>query len=404
MYYKNELNFFCDTLSKKHIDNKIITVKSKMSEVFSNSFASFCDAELLKKYTISSMIPDPKANTIYRFKDSFSLSYLYMLLPDAEKGSVLFIGPYATSSFSSERISEICSKNGLEAKKFVLLEKILRSFPIIEEDSTVFTMLELLCETMWGKDGYDTVDVNNDKTSPSSPIIDEFDEVMVDMKNLEARYEIENELIESVKHGQTHKGVHLLSKFTAFDFEMRVQDQIRTGKNYCIILNTLMRKAAENGGVHPLYLDSVSSSFAKKIELIQASKDFEAITEDIVRTYCRLVRKNSTNNYSPLVQKAIVTIDTNMASNLSLSYLAQEQKVSPGYLSTIFKKETGKSVTEFIRDKRIKHAAHLLATTHMQIQSVAKHCGIPDVQYFSKTFKRETGKPPKDYRSDVKKI
>ena len=74
MYYKNELKFFCDTLSKKHIDNKIITAKSKMSEVFSGSFASFCDVELLNKYTISNMIPEPKPNTLYKFKDCFSLS------------------------------------------------------------------------------------------------------------------------------------------------------------------------------------------------------------------------------------------------------------------------------------------------------------------------------------------
>lgn len=404
MYYKNELKFFCDTLSKKHIDNQIITVKSKMSDVFSDSLASFCGTELQKKYTVSSLIPDPKANKLYSFKDSFSLSYLYLLLPDTDEGSVLFIGPYASVPFSSERISEICSKNKIEAKNRAILEKLLCGFTVIEENSTVFTMLELLCEAMWGVGCYDTVDINNEKTAPSSPIIDEFDEVMVDMKNIEARYQVENELIESVKNGQAHKAVLLLSKFSSSDFEIRTPDQLRTGKNYCIILNTLMRKAAEGGGVHPLYLDSVSSSFAKKIELVQATKEFEPFAEEIVRTYCRLVRKNSTNNYSPLVQKAIVTIDTNMASALSLSYLAQEQKVSPGYLSTVFKKETGQSVTEFIRSRRIKHAAHLLATTHMQIQSVAKYCGIPDVQYFSKTFKREMGQPPKDYRSAIKNI
>lgn len=76
--------------------------------------------------------------------------------------------------------------------------------------------------------------------------------------------------------------------------------------------------------------------------------------------------------------------------------------MSAGYLSTVFSKETGKTVTEYIREKRMKHAAFLLSTTHLQIQTVALHCGIMDVQYFSKTFKKFMGKTPKEYRESTK--
>ena len=85
-----------------------------------------------------------------------------------------------------------------------------------------------------------------------------------------------------------------------------------------------------------------------------------------------------------------------------MSTLAESQNVSSGYLSTVFKKETGKTVTGYIRDKRIKHAMHLLSTTHLQIQTIALHCGIMDVQYFSKLFKKQTGKTPKEYRESIK--
>ena len=103
-------------------------------------------------------------------------------------------------------------------------------------------------------------------------------------------------------------------------------------------------------------------------------------------------------DYSPIVQKIILVIDSDISAELSLKTLAQKQGISSGYLATIFKKETGKTVSEYIKDKRIEHATYLLSTTHLQIQTVALHCGIMDVQYFSKIFKKKTGKSPKEYR------
>ena len=41
---------------------------------------------------------------------------------------------------------------------------------------------------------------------------------------------------------------------------------------------------------------------------------------------------------------------------------------------------------------------HLLKTTRLQVQTVAQHCGMMDVQYFSKTFKKIAGVTPREYR------
>ena len=67
-----------------------------------------------------------------------------------------------------------------------------------------------------------------------------------------------------------------------------------------------------------------------------------------------------------------------------------------------YAEETGKNITEYIREKRMKHAEHLLSSTPLQIQTVALHCGIMDVQYFSKLFKKHSGKTPKEYRESIK--
>jgi YesN/AraC family two-component response regulator len=55
-------------------------------------------------------------------------------------------------------------------------------------------------------------------------------------------------------------------------------------------------------------------------------------------------------------------------------------------------------VTEYINRKRIELAKRLLVETKLQVQSIAQQCGIMDVHYFSKLFKRLVGLTPLEYR------
>lgn len=220
---------------------------------------------------------------------------------------------------------------------------------------------------------------------------------------MELRYSYENELMDAVTKGQSYKADMLLSSFSNISFEQRLSDPVRNIKNYCVIMNTLLRKAAEKGGVHPVYLDSASSVFAAKIEQFSSLNDVQPLMYEMFRSYCRLVRKHSMKDYSPPIQKAITYIDTDLTSNLSLSTISQALNISSSYLSTLFKKETGQTLTDYICQRRVNHAKHLLETTRLQVQTVAQHCGIMDVQYFSKIFKRITGKTPKEYRDSLPK-
>ena len=60
------------------------------------------------------------------------------------------------------------------------------------------------------------------------------------------------------------------------------------------------------------------------------------------------------------------------------------------------------SVTEFVNEKRMELASRLLRTTQLQIQTIAQHCGMSDVNYFSKIFKKHYGVTPRQYREENK--
>ena len=55
-------------------------------------------------------------------------------------------------------------------------------------------------------------------------------------------------------------------------------------------------------------------------------------------------------------------------------------------------------VAEYVNTKRIEKAKHLLRSTNIQVQNIAQNCGILDVNYFTKIFKKYTDKTPNEFR------
>ena len=406
VFYENELSLLCDTLKKLHI-NVIVSKTNDLSAAISK-----IGLDTIHKNASSFVLQFPKdaePRTIYKFTDSCDLNFLYLLLPDTEVATVLFIGPYLANPSTPERLLELGKKLGVSPLRQSYFDEFYSAIPVLDDKSHFLVLLSSFCERIWQTPSFSIIDVSEKYQSSASPInepmhTDEFDDILINMKNMEKRYAFENELIRAVSLGQIHKESQLLSAFSENMFEKRLKDPLRNAKNYGVIMNTLLRKAAESGGVHPLYLDRVSSEFAAKIEGMSDLLQNKNLMCEMFRSYCRLVRKHALTHYSLLIQKTILIIDSDISANLSLNSLAVSQNVSPGYLSSTFKKETGKTVTEYIREKRIKHAAFLLATTPLQIQTVALNCGIVDVHYFSKTFKKLIGKTPMEYRNSQKQI
>jgi len=293
----------------------------------------------------------------------------------------------------------------IDLKYLKMLENYYSGMPYVADSSFFFNFIEAFCEKIWqSAKPIQYIELEQDKNA-SLPILqndennfDDEEKTLINMKMMEARYAFENELINAVSRGQIHIVEKLISNFTEISFEDRINDKLRNYKNYAIIMNTILRKAAESGGVHPLYIDRVSSGFAKEIEDISNLSAISTLMSRILRKYCYLVKENSIKSYSAPVQKAIIFIDSDLTADLSLNHLAQLQNISPAYLSNIFHKETGEKLTDYVNKKRVNYAKQLLDTTNLQIQTIAQRCGIVDVHYFSRIFKKHTGKTPKEYR------
>ncbi|MBR2479471.1 MAG: helix-turn-helix domain-containing protein [Clostridia bacterium] len=407
MFYDRELHFLVNVFKNSHIAVSFASYKERAENFFDMSYEKLAGYAVPEKVSVEQYLGSIEKNTMYKLSKGFGVYYIYLLLPEERISPIMIIGPYTTEQTTASRLLELGEKNGIPPKVQKIFEMKYEGVPYLPDASALTVMLDTFCELIFESPNFRTIEIQKDHSpaplllSNAHPSVD-FDEVMVKMENIQRRYDYENELMKAVTLGHIHKIDHLFSSFSEQVFEKRVSDPLRNRKNYLIILNTLLRKAAEQGGVHPIYLDSLSSSFAFKTESFASVSEISNLMREMFKSYCRLVRTHSMKGYSPLVQKVITLIDSDLSADLTLSSIAERQKVSPGYLSTLFRKETGKTITEYIRDRRIQHAAHLLRSTHLQIQTVALHCGIVDVQYFSKIFKKQIGKTPREYREEIR--
>lgn len=408
MRYERELRFLQAAFGKCHLQTLLLNPLEPLDTRMDMGLYAFIAGMEIAGRNFYDFVSPVHANTIYEVTDSFLCCYIFFLLPEEEE-IILFIGPYLEERVTHGQVADCAGRMGIAPQRIQELENYYGGLPVLPEDDSLFAMLDTFGELIWrGSGNFTVVNLNQEQLGTVTPLTaekihDAPNQAVWNIQAMERRYAYENELMQAVSRGQVHKTKRLLAGLSALPLEKRLADTLRNAKNYCIIMNTLLRKAAEDGGVHPVFLDSVSSDFAKKIEMLKISSDAPALMQEMFRFYCRLVNKHSIRKYSPPVQKAITCIDSDLTADLSLRALAAMQNVSAGYLSALFRQETGETLTEHVNQKRIRHAMQLLETTDLQIQTVAQHCGIVDVHYFSKLFKRYVGKSPTEYRTSVKK-
>ena len=140
-----------------------------------------------------------------------------------------------------------------------------------------------------------------------------------------------------------------------------------------------------------------------RIESITSANEDKEVHREILRKYCLLVQQSSTEGHSPVIQKVLNHILLNLPDpSLTLQKTADELSLNKSYLATIFKNEMNATFTTYVNKRRIEHAIFLLNTTDDQIQNIASSCGITDITYFTRIFRREKGMTPSQYRRMIR--
>jgi two-component system, response regulator YesN len=221
---------------------------------------------------------------------------------------------------------------------------------------------------------------------------------------IEQRYSLQNELMSAVERGDMLEAEKLMIEEMPLVEKLSDRipnDPLRSEKNLAFTFNTTLRIAVERGGLHPLYIDSISEKFAIQIEKTTSRQQLADLQNVMLREYCKAVRKYSLKNYSFPIRKAIEHIRFHLEQDLSLESISEAIHSSTYELSRKFKKETGQTITDFINTLRINEALSMIENRNFTITDIAYMVGFNDVNYFTKVFKKIKGMTPSAYRKQL---
>ena len=410
MNYEKELDFFRKILENYRINSCIVTSGDTSYRMADRGLRDSLGLSEDYDQLFCTHHETLTENTMFLLTDNFSCNYIFIILPETDGKKTFIAGPYIDREFTQKMVIDAVSQYDISPTLRNQIEKYYTTIPVYADKDIVSSLFISLAEFLWGSmENFAVKSLSLIVPESTFPEIVErlgqhIDDPLLAMQMLENRYEGERKLMQAVSQGISHKAEQMISNSSELMLEMRVSDPVRNMKNYVIVINVLLRKAVEQGGVHPFYIDGVSSDFARKVEKIRTVQEGIDMMHDMIYKYCALVKNHSMKNYSLLVQKVVTIIDSDLTADLSLHNQAQMLNVNASYLSTLFKKETGMTLTEYVTKKRIEHAAFLLVSTNLQIQTIAQNCGIYDVNYFTKMFKKQTGKTPREYRENALKF
>lgn len=161
------------------------------------------------------------------------------------------------------------------------------------------------------------------------------------------------------------------------------------------IIGILLRVAKEKGiSLNTIFRDSIKPSnvLAQLNTLDQLQEwfltNFQALCEETAKQI---------SVDSVYVQKALAIIHQKYHTPITLQTLANEIGISFGYLSTIFKAETGQNFSEYLNSYRITMAKNLLNCGNTDLHKISAACGFQDYSYFFKVFKKMTSMTPSAY-------
>lgn len=103
------------------------------------------------------------------------------------------------------------------------------------------------------------------------------------------------------------------------------------------------------------------------------------------------------------VQKVKDYIDANFKDDIRLQVLADLANMTPTAFSRFFKLRTAKSISEYIIDVRLGHAARMLADSTMAVVEICYRCGFNNISNFNRIFKRKKGLTPTEFRENYHK-
>lgn len=339
-------------------------------------------------------------------KTKFLENYICIriLQDNGPEGSVL-IGPALHYRLTEQEINGIINDNQAAQNRDRLIDYYHR-IPVIKSESLI--SMSIIFYYLFNQQviPLGTVLKENKELEKTRVSVDNPDlEVSKRLQNVVYHHDplLEKKLYNGIKEGhveEVRKNVNIVPEEALG--VLSKSSYLRSKKNLAISSITVATRAAIDGGLHSEIAYTLSDIFIQRVEELNTPDEVAGLLENALCTFAERVSKVREQRYSKPVTACQNYIFNHLYQEISHGELAEAVKLNPNYLSVLFKKEVGLTVSEYIQKCRIEEAGNLLLNTDAPISEICSWLNFTDQSYFTKIFKKHTGVTPKQFKQNRK--
>ncbi|MBF0715793.1 helix-turn-helix transcriptional regulator [Gemelliphila palaticanis] len=313
-----------------------------------------------------------------------SLGMYSLFIPSENNNSFFLLSPYLDYNYSLESYQELLANQGIILDD-ELSEKLYNIEVITKK--TFNNLLQLLFdleEIDFNKIViYEDIDIKNLKKSS-------FDRQYIIRDILERKAEFNKELKNAAIKGDITRISMIFDLEFNYNSKNLEDNKLKEKSNY---INDVLHFAFSDSEANPIDVNALWVKIKNKID----NYDFSS---DIIREYCLLIDKEKYKDKQQVVRNCILYINDHIREKINLNDISDYLDVNKSYLSSIFNREMGFSIVDYIHKRRISNSKYLLSNTDFSISEISDYIGYFDTSYFIRIFKTVTKTTPLKYREN----
>lgn len=176
-------------------------------------------------------------------------------------------------------------------------------------------------------------------------------------------------------------------------------DPLRNEKYLAVVSIAQTCRTAIQAGVDAKRAYMISDLYIQKMDLLESIEAVDALCDDMFAFYLKeIMALQKKRTVSKPISLCLDYIYNHLHEAISVQTLAELAGLNPSYLSTLFKKEMGQSISEYIMSKKMEAARNMLRYTDYSYADISSILNFSSQSHFIRAFKAHNGDTPKQYR------
>lgn len=215
-----------------------------------------------------------------------------------------------------------------------------------------------------------------------------------------SRYEDEVNFYSAVKKGDIKTVRKLMTPLESKEGLGQLSKKPVNNLRYHFIVTTaLVTRYCTEGGLPFETAYTLSDLYIQAVDKCASEESITALHQEMIVDFTTRMSNLTTTATSPQITLAKKFIRENIYNQFYEDEIADFAGLTPSYLSTLFKKETGQTIKNFILKEKVEEAKNLLRFSDKSYIDISVCLNFSSHSHFIATFKKYAGMTPKDYRT-----